>query len=272
MTEGQSIIKVCSALVKAQAQLGNLPYDEKNPHFNSRFISLAGVLGAVRPVLAKHGLTVLQPAYTDGNQIAVSTVFLHESGEQIKLPSLSMPLTDRMTAQQLGSTVTYLRRYSLMAALGVAGVDEDDDGNADKEIRTAPQARQEPVRRSAPADSGPTRASAPSAKPAPAPAPVAEGEQFECTVTFHEEKSGTTQAGKPYVKHRVGLKPVGGSDVIYASTFDAMIGGLAAESNKTPTVLRAVIRDGRYGPDLMSLEMDAPVRASKEVVDEEIPF
>ena len=113
--------KVSAALVAAQGEIGNVPFDSTNPHFGSKFVSLAAVLSAVRPVLAKHGIGLHQPASTANGMIQVQTVFLHASGEQIAFPPLAMPIGEKATAQQLGSTVTYLRRYSLTAALGIAG-------------------------------------------------------------------------------------------------------------------------------------------------------
>jgi hypothetical protein len=54
-------------------------------------------------------------------------VFIHESGEKMSAGVLHVPAT-KQDAQGYGSALTYARRYSLMAACGIAP--EDDDGNA----------------------------------------------------------------------------------------------------------------------------------------------
>lgn len=113
--------------------------------YSYAYTDLAGVLGAVRPVLAAHRFAVVQPCETaDSGHVTVSTVLVHVSGERFGSPPLSMRQPDG--AQALGSLLTYLRRYSLLAALGLAT--EDDDGKA----ATAPPARQSRPRGSASVD------------------------------------------------------------------------------------------------------------------------
>lgn len=103
--------------------------------YSYAYTDLAGVLGAVRPVLAKHRFAVVQPCETaTTGHILVSTVLIHASGARFESPPLSMRQPDQ--AQTLGSLITYLRRYSLLAALGIAT--EDDDGKA----ASAPPPRQ----------------------------------------------------------------------------------------------------------------------------------
>lgn len=113
--------------------------------YSYAYTDLAGVLGAVRPVLAAHRFAVVQPCETaDSGHVTVSTVLVHVSGERFGSPTLSMVQPDG--AQALGSLLTYLRRYSLLAALGLAT--EDDDGKA---AGVTPP-RQTRVRASAPVD------------------------------------------------------------------------------------------------------------------------
>jgi len=94
--------------------------------YSYAYTDLAGVLGAVRPVLAAHGFAVVQPVASAGVEVVVWTELVHRSGERFPSPALSMRQPDG--AQALGSLLTYLRRYSLLAALGLAT--EDDDGKA----------------------------------------------------------------------------------------------------------------------------------------------
>ncbi len=93
------------------------------------YAPLDSILGTVRPVLAKHGLAVTQllTARDDG-QPALETRILHSSGEQMGGVFPLPAAVAMMTAQEIGSLLTYLRRYALVALLGIA-TEEDDDGN-----------------------------------------------------------------------------------------------------------------------------------------------
>lgn len=138
--------EIARSLVKARAEIKNPHTDAENPHFHSRYASLAGVIEAVTPVLAKHGLCQWQElasemlADSQGREawnVACTTVIQHESGQQLRFPALKLPAQG--SAQGVGGSATYARRYSLMAALGIAG-DEDDDGESDRLARAnAPQ-------------------------------------------------------------------------------------------------------------------------------------
>ena len=69
----------------------------------------------------------------------METLFIHESGETLSAGRLHVPAT-KQDAQGYGSALTYARRYSLMAACGIAP--EDDDGNAAAKTRVvSPQAQ-----------------------------------------------------------------------------------------------------------------------------------
>jgi hypothetical protein len=114
-----------ASLVKALSELTNLAKDKVNPHFKSRFTSLDAILDATRPVLAKHGLALShEPVFEDG-MAGVVTRIIHTSGES-RESKLILPLRDQ-SAQGVGSAISYARRYSAAAVLGIAS-DEDDDG------------------------------------------------------------------------------------------------------------------------------------------------
>lgn len=122
------INEVASALAKAQAEMKNPALDSTNPHFKSKFASLAGVRDAVVPVITKHGLFVAQNLTNTEKGVACTTIITHVSGQQMVFGPLEMPAT-KADAQGLGSAATYARRYALMAAFCIVG-DEDDDANA----------------------------------------------------------------------------------------------------------------------------------------------
>ncbi len=130
--------RLAGALAKAQGAVFRATRDGKNPFFNSTYATLAEVLGTVREPLAENGFALVQDADTDLDErtVGVVTRLIHESGEELVSCRLSAPLKDEFTkdgkplppsVQQIGSMVTYLRRYSLCSFLSVAV--EDDDGN-----------------------------------------------------------------------------------------------------------------------------------------------
>jgi hypothetical protein len=119
--------ELAKALVKAQAAMSHAAKDSKNPHFKSAYSSLASVIDAVRPALSANGLAFVQMLHTADGGVAVETVLIHESGEQLSCGTLFIPAT-KQDAQGFGSAITYGKRYGLQAALGIAS--EDDDGTA----------------------------------------------------------------------------------------------------------------------------------------------
>lgn len=123
-----TINELAAALAKAQAEIQNPKFDSVNPHFKSKFASLAAVRNAIMPVFAKHGLSVLQDLKNESGGIACTTLILHASGQKLTLGPLFMPAM-KPDAQGLGSAATYARRYALLSTAGVAG-EPDDDGNA----------------------------------------------------------------------------------------------------------------------------------------------
>jgi hypothetical protein len=128
MEHSESIGKIAEALAEFQAEVKDPARDKDNPYFKSKYVAIDGLLAAVRPILAKHGLSVIQSTGGNGQDISVTTEILHTSGEWIRTDALVLKAV-KADPQGAGSAVTYGRRYSLSAALGVAW-DDDDDGNA----------------------------------------------------------------------------------------------------------------------------------------------
>ena len=82
-----------------------------------------------------NGIALIQKCYDCANGVMVETMFVHESGEMLECGILHVPAS-KQDPQGYGSALTYARRYSLMAACGIAP--EDDDGNAASKRPTAP--------------------------------------------------------------------------------------------------------------------------------------
>lgn len=131
--------KLMPAFVKVLKAITNAERDENNEHFRSSYASLASVFGVARPALAAEGLAFYQNVECDERGVTVSTVIVHDSGEEKVIAPVTIGLSKR-GAHDIGSAITYGRRYSITAALGIAT--EDDDGNAAQ--GSAPAQRQVP--------------------------------------------------------------------------------------------------------------------------------
>lgn len=130
--------EISSALVKAQKEFGPALKTSTNPAFRSRYADLSACVEAVIDALNNNDIFLMQPTHECSDGVIVETIFIHSSGEQMSSGKLHVPAT-KHDAQGYGSALTYARRYSLMAACGIAP--EDDDGNnASKQMpaRTAP--------------------------------------------------------------------------------------------------------------------------------------
>jgi hypothetical protein len=131
MTHSDSISKLAPALVAFGSEVTNPANSAVNPFHKNRYAPLNAMLTELRPLLAKHGLTITQLPASRGDAVGVTTIVLHESGEYIT-ETVTMDVgteKGKSAAQVAGSIITYLRRYALAAALNIASED-DDDGNA----------------------------------------------------------------------------------------------------------------------------------------------
>ena len=130
-------------LIEAQKNFGAVTFDKTNPHFKSKFASLESMIKATRPALAEKGLIVIQPwMNTPEGNILMYTSLLHENGDCIK--SECLIIRGNKTDQQLGSSITYARRYQYASLLNLVA-EEEDDGEAeeDRNRRESPYKAQE---------------------------------------------------------------------------------------------------------------------------------
>jgi len=123
----ENIEELVKALVGAQGEFSAIPKGSVNPFFKSKYAALPEVIAHTTPVLVKNGLAVSQHIDFDGDHDLLTTYLLHTSGQYIAHSMKLHLVKDDPQAQ--GSAVTYARRYSYMAVLGLVA-DEDDDGNA----------------------------------------------------------------------------------------------------------------------------------------------
>ena len=128
VAELSGVAALAKSLSKAQGEIEGASKGKVNPAFKSKYADLASVWDAVREPLSKNGLSVIQlPCPAPTGQVGLVTTLLHESGQSISQVFYA-PVRNASNIQDVGSALTYARRYALMAVCGVAP--EDDDGNA----------------------------------------------------------------------------------------------------------------------------------------------
>lgn len=142
---GRFMKEIAAAMVNAQKNFAPALKTNTNPHFKSKYADLSACVEAVIDALNDAGIALIQRCHECDDGVIVETVFLHSSGESIESGRLHVPAV-KSDPQGYGSALTYARRYSLMAACGIAP--EDDDGNSasrDRKPGNASQARTPPT-------------------------------------------------------------------------------------------------------------------------------
>lgn len=135
-TKPKDLEGISAAYVKAWAEIQAVAYDRANDHFKAKYATYDAIIGAVRPILADHGLAITQTpsnAYDDEGKpdprAIITTTLVHISGETMDLGTIAVPAKKTNDPQAFGSAMTYAKRYALCAALCIPTGD-DDDGNA----------------------------------------------------------------------------------------------------------------------------------------------
>lgn len=138
MKTSEQTDQLSTALAAAQGTLKNPPKLKTNPHFKSQYVDLSDGLAAIRECFSKHNLSFIQgTSVIDSGMIVLHTRISHKSGQWIES---DYPVGGLGRPQEMGSAMTYARRYSLFSMVGVAGED-DDDGNAAQAAETTPAAK-----------------------------------------------------------------------------------------------------------------------------------
>lgn len=135
MYQSENTDKLYPALFKTLGEVKAITTDSENPHFKSHFASLGATINALEPTFRGNGLLVVQTAIEDSDHygekagvvLNLRTDVIHVATGQFKSSILTVPLKSQ-DPQQLGSALTYARRYSWQLIAGA--ITEDDDGNA----------------------------------------------------------------------------------------------------------------------------------------------
>lgn len=120
---------LAAALAAFQSQLPTIVKNKAGQArgARTRYADLAEVSSEVLPLLGAHGLSFsARPTLLDDGRFVLAYALRHESGGE---DTGLYPLPQNAGPQDLGSALTYARRYTLMAVTGVAP-DDDDDGHA----------------------------------------------------------------------------------------------------------------------------------------------
>lgn len=128
MQQSEQVGALAEAIAKAQAEMQNAVKDATNPHFKSKYATLASVVDASVRVLARHGVATAQSCEVTEAGVNCITQLTHAVSGQWQRGSVLIPVAGR-TAQAVVSACTYARRTGLAAAACIAA-DDDDDGNA----------------------------------------------------------------------------------------------------------------------------------------------
>lgn len=116
------------------AQAGNRTY---------KYLNLATILKTIKPVFEKHGLAFSQRVTFDNagearQVIGTVETIIFDNEEQMVVCSYPFFVTG--DPQQVGSAITYARRYSLYAVLGIFPDKDDDGAYAKQRYETADRA------------------------------------------------------------------------------------------------------------------------------------
>jgi len=144
--QSDDVGKLFEALAKAQGQLKKAKENSKNPFFKSTYANLESVWDAARSALSQNNLSIVQaPKIGANGEWILKTILGHSSGQFIcsEFPIIM----NKRDIQGFGSAITYAKRYSLSAMVGVSPGNDDDDGNAavkrdDNSFITAEQVKQ----------------------------------------------------------------------------------------------------------------------------------
>src|SRR6266404_9543203 len=131
----ESIGAIAAALAKAQGELTNpeksLTASIRSPFPRAgdrtfRYASLASGLDIVRKSLGQHEIATIQTTAIDQDQIRLTTLLAHASGEWISSDWPVCPISEMAMPHRMGAALTYARRYALFALVGIAGEDDLD--------------------------------------------------------------------------------------------------------------------------------------------------
>lgn len=127
--ESNEINAIGGALAQAQGEMHTAAAKSVNPFFKSKYASFTEIVIASRNSLAKNKISVVQKIiFCEKHGSSIQTKLIHESGQWVS--SIMQVSPQKEDIHSKGSYISYVKRYSYAALVGVCTEDEDDDGNA----------------------------------------------------------------------------------------------------------------------------------------------
>lgn len=127
--ESDNIDEILINLPKAQAEMQSVNKDNVNNAWRSKYATYDDIVECIRPILAKHGLSIVHQLDIKMGKYYLITKLCHAPNQFIA--SVMQLRPEKETIQQYGSYMTYVKRYCLGSLVGVSTA-EDDDGEADR--------------------------------------------------------------------------------------------------------------------------------------------
>lgn len=125
-----------TAFIKAQSEMEHAKKGTKNEFFKNMYATLPEVIDIILPCLNSNGLALIQSPTMEQGQVILTQKLIHVSGESMDLPP-TMATPRDAGPQSVGSTITYLRRYSMMSIFGIGAVDDDGNAGQGNDTKTA---------------------------------------------------------------------------------------------------------------------------------------
>ncbi|MBV1778711.1 ERF family protein [Paeniglutamicibacter sp. ABSL32-1] len=138
--QGDIPVEIAQAIIAIQRKLLPLVRSSENDEYGSKYTPLHIVMTQALKLLNKHKVGVMQPPTVIDGQAGLLTILVHESG--VSYQSATKLALTKVDPQSHGSAITYLRRYSLMATLGLTSEEDDDDGNKASGVQLKPTEEQ----------------------------------------------------------------------------------------------------------------------------------
>lgn len=175
MTHSEQVDKLFKAFIKFKANCPEVVHDatvkvktKKGGTYTFSYATLGNIQRTTTPTLVENGLSVMQMVGDNGK---VTTILLHESGQYISTPEFGIiPKTDEgelPTPQEIGSSVTYAKRYQVSGVLDIDAM-KDDDGNHGSGNEITQETERQPTQKKK-VDPKPTKSSQSSPKEEPDP-------------------------------------------------------------------------------------------------------
>jgi hypothetical protein len=239
MQQSESIAALAAALAKVQAVLEGAKLDSENPFFKSKYSDLTSVWAACRKPLAENGLAVIQTCSSETPEIViVETMLCHSSGEWVRGKVAMKPV--KADPQGIGSCITYARRYSLAAMVGVAP--EDDDGNAASHANKMEKPPPKNTEPDVPENLG-------------TPPNLTNNETKTTYLKEVRIAEGISKSGKNKGKSFTRYDVIDEDDKLYG-TFDAIINDRAKAAIYNKALVKITYQIGQYGNNLMGMVVE----------------